>query len=55
MGFSISKNNQTTLTVKNTKAVGVLDINVIDSTTNEGVKDYTFKITDSNKKEIKFY
>lgn len=54
MGFSISKNNQTTLTVKNTKAVGVLDINVIDSTTNEGVKDYTFKITDSNKKEIKF-
>lgn len=54
MSFSITKNNQTTLTVKNVKAVGTLDISVVDATTNEGVKDYTFKLTDSNKKEIKF-
>ena len=54
MTFYITKNQETTVTVKNIKSVGSLEIIASDATTKVGVSDYTFNITTTNGVIMKF-
>lgn len=51
--FSIEKNKELSITVKNIKSVGSLEIVVKDATTNETVKDYTFNLLNTDKEIMK--